>query len=242
MRPTISLGRWLGIPVGLHYSWLVIAWLITLSLADEFYAQNPEWTNAIIWTAATVTAAAFFVCIVLHELAHATIARLSGIPVRGITLFALGGIAQIEKGATTASKEFWIAIAGPIMSLVIGFGCRALAQAMGWTADAAAPSPIAAMLGWLSYINVGLALFNLIPGFPLDGGRVLRALVWSVTGDAYRSMRIAARVGQLVAYIFIAVGLFGVITRGDLSGLWITFIGWFMLAATEATVAQVEPA
>jgi Zn-dependent protease/CBS domain-containing protein len=240
LRATISLGRWFGIPVGLHYSWFVIAWLITLSLTSQFASLNHAWSPPIVWGLALVTAVLFFVSIVLHELAHATIARLSGVPVRGITLFALGGIAQIEKEAATPGKEFWIAIAGPIASVIIGLSCRLAASAAGFVAPAGALSAFAAVLGWLAYINVVLALFNLVPGFPLDGGRVLRSVVWAITHSADRATRIAARVGQVVAFIFIAGGLFSLLARNDAGGLWIAFIGWFLLEGAHAYALQAQ--
>jgi Zn-dependent protease/predicted transcriptional regulator len=240
VRATISLGRWFGVPVGLHYSWFVVAWLITLSLTSHFAALNQTWSPAAVWGLALVTAALFFVCIVLHELAHASVARFSGVPVRGITLFALGGIAQLEKDAATPGKEFWIAIAGPVASFAIGIGCRVIAAAAGFVAPAVAVSGFAAVLGWLAYINVALALFNLIPGFPLDGGRVLRSIVWAITHSANRATRIAARVGQVVAFIFIAGGLFSLLARNDFGGLWIAFIGWFLLEGAQASYLQAQ--
>jgi Zn-dependent protease/CBS domain-containing protein len=240
VRASISLGRWFGVPVGLHYSWFVIAWLITLSLTGQFASLNRGWSPSVLWGLSLITAALFFVSIVLHELGHATVARLSGVPVRGITLFALGGIAQIEKDAATPGKEFWMAIAGPIVSIIIGIGCRLVAGAVGFVAPAAALSGFAAVLGWLAYINVALALFNLIPGLPLDGGRVLRSIVWAITHSADRATRIAARVGQVVAFIFIAVGLFSVFARNDIGGLWIAFIGWFLLEGAQASFLQAQ--
>ncbi len=240
MKASITLGRWFGVPVGLHYSWFVIAWLIALSLVTQFAAINPRWPAAMVWALALVTAALFFVCIVLHELAHASVARASGIPVRGITLFALGGIAQIEKDAASPAKEFWMAIAGPGASFGLGILCRGLAAAAGWGAPAQPASALAAVFGWLGYINIGLALFNLVPGFPLDGGRVLRAVIWGVTHDARRATRIAARVGQAVAFLFIASGLWSLVARGNFGGLWIAFIGWFLLEGAQASVLQAE--
>jgi Zn-dependent protease len=239
MKTTISLGRWFGVPVGLHYSWFVVAWLVALSLNSQFAALNRSWSPQTVWVLALVTAVLFFVCIVLHELAHATVARFSGVPVRGITLFALGGIAQIEKDAATPAKEFWMAVAGPVASFVIGIGCRAVASAAGWVAPRSTPSAFAAVLGWLAYINVALALFNLIPGFPLDSGRVLRSVVWAITHSADRATRIAARVGQIVAFIFIGGGLFSVLMRNDLGGLWIAFIGWFLLEGAQGLLPAV---
>src|SRR5262249_50257778 len=116
MKASISLGRWFGVPVGLHYSWFVIAWLIALSLTRAFAVATPSWSVATVWTLALITAILFFVSLVLHELAHAAVARFNGIPVRGITLFALGGLAQIEKEAASPAREFWMAIAGPAAS------------------------------------------------------------------------------------------------------------------------------
>lgn len=240
MRATIGLGRWLGVPVGLHYSWFVIAWLMTLSLANQFAAQNPEWSPRTVWALSVATAGLFFICIVLHELAHAVVARLAGVPVRGITLFALGGIALIEKQAATPSKEFWMAIAGPIASVLIGVGCRVAAYAQGWSDQISAPSPAAALFGWLGYINIVLASFNLIPGFPLDGGRVLRSIVWAITADADRATRISARVGQAIAFVFIALGLFALLVQNDFGGLWIAFIGWFLLETAQAYYAETD--
>jgi Zn-dependent protease len=241
MKATISLGRWFGVPVGLHYSWFVIAWLITLSLANQFALMNRAWSQQTVWTLALVTAILFFISIVLHELAHATVARFNGVPVRGITLFALGGIALFEKDAATPAKEFRIAIVGPAASVIIGLGCRAIASAAGSVAPTTTPSGFAAVLGWLAYINLALALFNLIPGFPLDGGRVLRSIIWAITHSADRATQIAARVGQVVAFVFIGAGLFSLLTRNDIGGLWIAFIGWFLLEGAQAYYLQAQP-
>src|ERR1041384_7830211 len=235
MRASISLGRWFGVPVGLHYSWFVVAWLITLSLTSQFAALNRSWSPAVIWSLAALTAVLFFVCIVLHELAHASVARLSGVPVRGITLFALGGVAQIEKDAATPGKEFWMAIVGPVASFALGVVCLVIARAAGLVAPASTLTGFGAVFGWLGYINIALALFNLIPGFPLDGGRVLRSIVWAVTHSPHRATRIASRVGQVVAFIFIATGLFSLFSRNDFGGLWIAFIGWFLLEGAQAS-------
>ena len=236
MKPTVSLGRWFGVPVGLHYSWFLIAGLIAVSLAGQFAALNPGWSPSTVWALAVLTALLFFLSIVLHELSHAMVARASNVPVRGITLFALGGVARIERDAATAGKEFAIAIAGPAASVAIGLICR-LAVGPLALASGSAPSPFAAVFGWLGYINIALALFNLVPGFPLDGGRVLRAIAWAVTGSVDRATRIAARTGMAFAFMFVLVGLFRVITRSDFGGLWLALIGWFLLDAAQAQYA-----
>ena len=239
MKASISLGRWFGVPVGLHYSWFIVAWLISLSLAGQFAALNPNWSPGVVWGLSIITAVLFFICIVLHELAHASVAKVSGIPVRGITLFALGGIAQIEKDAASPGKEFWMAIAGPIASIAIGIICRLLAG-VAYAMDPTRLSGLAAVLGWLAYINVALALFNLIPGFPLDGGRVLRSIVWGITHDVNRATRVAARAGQVVGALFIAGGLFALLVQNDFGGLWIAFIGWFLLEGAQAYYRQAQ--
>lgn len=239
MPASIRLGRVRGIPIGLHYSWIVIAALITLSLASQFRATQPGWSAAVIWTTAAVTAVLFFVSLLTHELAHAVVAQAKGLPVRSITLFALGGVAQIDKDANTARTEFLVAVVGPITSLVIGGLCVALAASMGWSADDGSAGVLAAVLGWLGSINVLLGLFNLIPGYPLDGGRLLRALLWGLYKDADRATRAAARTGQVVAAIFIGWGLLQFFTGAGFSGLWLAFIGWFLLSAAQASYAQV---
>lgn len=244
MEAQIKLGRIFGVQIGLHYSWLLIAVLIAFSLAHHFYEVNPAWGGGAVWGAAIITGLLFFAAVVAHELAHAAVARARGLPVRSITLFALGGVAHIEREAADAKTEFWMGIAGPIMSAVIGVLSLALAWALGWRSDAAAlytpPTLPMAMLVWLGYINIALAVFNMIPGFPLDGGRVLRAIFWWTTGDGKRAMRMAARVGQFVAFLFIIWGIFRFFGGAGFGGLWIAFIGWFLLDAARSSEAQVE--
>lgn len=239
MQAQIKLGRIFGIEVGLHYSWFLIALLITLSLAGQFYATNSEWGTAVIWASAIVTALLFFTTIVLHELSHALVAKARGLPVRSITLFALGGVALIEKEAEDAKTEFWMGIVGPITSFLLGFLFLGLSWALGWKPESVPDTPFQAVLMWLGVINIGLALFNLIPGFPLDGGRVLRAIIWWITTDATRATRIAARVGQLVAFGFIVFGIIRFFDGAGFGGLWIAFIGWFLLDAARASYSQV---
>src|SRR6266403_4745780 len=239
MKSHIKLGRIFGIEIGLHLSWLIIALLITLSLADQFHAFNRNWTEGVVWATAIGTSLLFFAAIIAHELSHAVVAKARRLPVRSITLFALGGVAQIEKEAGEASTEFLMGIAGPIMSVLIGVICLALAMALGWTPFETPQTPLLAMLMWLGLINISLAIFNLIPGFPLDGGRVLRGIIWWLTGDGVRATRIAARVGQVVAFAFIIIGIFRFFMGAGFGGLWISFIGWFLLEAANASRAQV---
>lgn len=240
MKAHIKLGRIFGIEIGLHLSWFIIALLITLSLANQFHALNSNWGEGTIWATAIATSLLFFVTIVAHELSHAMVARMRNLPVRRITLFALGGVAEIEKEAGDASTEFSMGIAGPIMSALIGIICLLLAWALGWTPLGIPRTPLLAMLMWLGYINISLAIFNLIPGFPLDGGRVLRGIIWWVTGDGVRATQIAARIGQVVAFAFIISGIVRFFMGAGFGGLWISFIGWFLLDAANASRRQVE--
>lgn len=245
MEAQIKLGRIFGVKIGLHYSWLIIAVLIAFSLAHHFAEVNPAWGTGVVWATAITTGLLFFAAIVAHELAHAMVARARNLPVRSITLFALGGVTHIEGEAADAKTEFWMGIAGPVMSLIIGAVCLGVAWAFGWQADAAlfTPStPLSAMLVWLGYINIALAVFNMIPGFPLDGGRVLRAIFWWTTGDGVRATRMAARVGQIVAFLFIIWGIFRFFGGAGFGGLWLAFIGWFLLDAARSAVTQVEVA
>ena len=240
MQAQIKLGRISGIAIGLHYSWVIIAVLIVLSLVEHFHVVNPHWSDSLLWAAAIATGVLFFVSLLLHELAHSLLAKARGLRVREITLFALGGVSQIESEASDAKAEFWIAIAGPITSLAIGFGLLGIARLAGWGWRAEPTTPIGAVLLWLGYINIALAVFNMIPGYPLDGGRVLRAVIWGMTSSADRSTRLAAKIGETVAFLFILLGLFRFFVGENFGGLWIAFIGWFLLDAAHASYAQVS--
>jgi Zn-dependent protease/CBS domain-containing protein len=240
VKSQIKLGTVFGVELGLHYSWLVIALLITFSLVAQFHAENRNWSQAAVWATAILTGILFFACLFAHELSHAVVAKLRGIPVHKITLFLLGGVAQIEKEASDAKTEFWMAIVGPFTSAVLGLILLSLAQATGWTLRTQPATPGVALLVWLGYINLGLAAFNMIPGFPLDGGRVLHAILWWMMHDVERSTRAAARVGQLVAVVFIGFGIVEFFEGAGLGGLWLAFIGWFLLQAASASYMQIR--
>lgn len=239
MKPQIKLGRIFGVEIGLHYSWFIIAILITLSLAQQFQLTNAAWSSGLRWSLAVITAVLCFASIVTHELSHALVAKARGLPVRSITLFALGGVAQMERDAADAKTEFWMGIIGPITSFVIGVACLGLALVLGWTPPEMPQTPFAAMLMWLGVINVGLAIFNMVPGFPLDGGRVLRGLIWWITGNAKRATTIAARVGQVIAFLMILYGVMQFFSGSGFNGLWLAFIGWFLLSASRESYAQM---
>jgi Zn-dependent protease/predicted transcriptional regulator len=240
MQPQIKLGRIFGIEIGLHFTWILIALLIVFSLVANFRETNPQWGNRAVFMTALATGVLFFATIIAHELAHSLVAKSRGLPVKSITLFALGGVSQLEKDAEDAKTEFLVAIVGPITSFIIGAILLAIAAALGASPMATPNTPVLAMMMWLGYINVGLAVFNLVPGFPLDGGRVLRSIAWWMTNDAVRATRIAARVGQTIATLFIAIGVYRFLGGAGFAGLWIAIIGWFLFDAAGASYAQVE--
>jgi Zn-dependent protease/CBS domain-containing protein len=240
MKSQIMLGRIAGISIGLNYSWFIIALLIALSLVQHFRAVAPQWSNPVVWIAAIITGLLFFAALLLHELAHSLVAKARGLRVLAITLFALGGVSQIESEASDAKSEFSIAIVGPVTSLVIGLLLLGAAWLTGWKPATEPSTPVVSVLVWLGYINIMLAAFNMIPGYPLDGGRVLRAVIWWVTRNADRSTKIAAQVGQAVAFLFILSGLYRFFLGANFGGLWFAFIGWFLLDASRSSYVQVE--
>jgi Zn-dependent protease/CBS domain-containing protein len=239
LKSQIRLGRIRGVELGLHYSWLIIAVLIVISLGARFRYTNPGWSTATVWITAVATGFLFFACLFAHELAHAMVAKARGLPIRRITLFLLGGMAQIEREAQDAATEFWVAIAGPAASVLVGLTCLGLARAFfGWQLWSHPQMPGAALLAWLGYINLLLAVFNMIPGFPMDGGRVLRAIVWWSTGNGDKATRVAARIGQAVGWLFILWGFVRLFTGFGIGALWIALIGWFLVQAATGALMQ----
>ena len=233
-RHNIPLGRILGIPIGLDYSWFLIFALITWSLASSYYpSEFKNWSPPLYWFMGALTAIMLFASVLLHELGHSVVALRYKIPVRSITLFIFGGVAQIGAEPLSAVAEFFIAIAGPLVSLALAvFFFVAKPAVAGW-------EPLWGLAKYLAYINMALVLFNLIPGYPLDGGRVFRAIVWAVTKNMRRATFIAANVGRFFGFAFILVGVWHMF-RGDLGGgLWIAFIGWFLDNAATAQIHQV---
>jgi Zn-dependent protease/predicted transcriptional regulator len=229
----IPLGRIFGIPIYLHASWFIIFLLITLSLRTQFTSQHPGWTSAQHWTLGVVTSVLFFASVVFHELSHSVVAMHYRIPVRSITLFVFGGLARIGRDASSAGQEVNIAIAGPISSLFLA-GCFWLVAHFSRGNDM-----VSAASGWLWQINGLLALFNLLPGFPLDGGRILRGVAWGVTGNFARATQIASRAGRLLAYLMIFYGIWQALNGNPIGGLWTAFIGWFLLSAAQESDTQV---
>ncbi|MEZ4616544.1 MAG: site-2 protease family protein [Caldilineaceae bacterium] len=232
-QSTIPLGRILGIPIGLDFSWFLIFALITWSMATSYYPTAFHgWSPPLYWLTGAATAILLFVSVLLHELGHSVVALRYKIPVNRITLFIFGGVAEIAGEPPSAWSEFWIAIAGPIVSLLLALLFQLL-QPLAPTL-----SPLLALAQYLAYINFSLVLFNLIPGFPLDGGRVLRAIVWGATGNLHRATGIAGTIGRVIAYIFIFVGIWQIVTGNFINGIWIAFIGWFLESAASAEVQR----
>jgi Zn-dependent protease/predicted transcriptional regulator len=239
VRSSIRLGRVFGIEIGLHYSWFLIALLIVMSLSSQFQASHAEWGLNVIWALSILTAILFFVALLAHEMSHALVARARGLNTKAITLFALGGVAQIEKEPEDAKTEFLVGIVGPFSSAVIGLVSLGIAWAVGWRIGATPETPLLAMFVWLGYINLSLAAFNMIPGYPLDGGRILRSILWMFSHDVVRATKMASNVGKVIALLFIALGIFRFFGGAGFGGLWIAFIGWFLLQAATASATSV---
>jgi Zn-dependent protease len=234
-KNAISLGRIFGIPVVLDYSWFLIFALVTWSLATSYFpAEFTTWPAMEYWIVAAVTAILFFASVLLHELGHSVIAIRYKILVRKITLFIFGGIAQIASEPPSAAAEFWIAIAGPLVSFALA-GLFAGLQLVS-----AGFAPLLALAKYLAYINGMLGLFNLIPGFPLDGGRVFRALVWGITHNYHRATTIASILGRVISLLFILAGIWMTFSGNLINGLWIIFIGWFLDSAANAQLSQMH--
>lgn len=234
-RHNIPLGKILGIPIGLDYSWFVVFGLLTWMLASSYYpgelgARSPQ----VYWFMGAVTAILLFLSVLLHELGHSVVALRYGLPVRSITLFLFGGVARIGAEPPNAIAEFLIAIAGPLVSLFLA-ATFYLVQPL-----AAGMATLLALAKYLAYINLALVVFNLIPGYPLDGGRVFRAIIWKLTGSLRQATLVAAGVGRLFALLLIVVGVWQILGGNVASGVWIAFIGWFLDSAASAQIQQVS--
>ena len=228
---TFRLGKVAGVEVGLNWTWLVIVALIVASLGLEvFPAANAGLSDATYAAMAVAGALLFFASLFLHELGHALQARRDGVQIEGITLWLFGGVARFSGMFPSAGAEFRIAIAGPLVTLVLGTGFILGA----WLLPL--PSAVDGVITWLGYVNLLLLGFNLLPALPLDGGRVLRATVWHLRGDFAQATRFAGRLGRAIGQAMVALGIFGAIFYGAPGGLWLVLIGWFLtMAATSET-------
>lgn len=235
MKSSFKLGRIAGIEIGIHYTWIFAFLLITWSLAQGFFPQAyPGWDVTTYWTTGVAASLLLFGSVLLHELAHSLVAKSRGMKVGSITLFIFGGVSNLESEPERPRIEFTMAIVGPLTSLVLA-GVFYLIYLGVRTGD----TPVEAVLFYLALINGILGVFNLIPGFPLDGGRVLRSIIWGATKSLSRATNVAALVGRYFGWAFIAFGVFLLLQGNFLGGLWIAFIGWFLSSAADASRREV---
>lgn len=233
-RAGIKIGRIFGIPIYVHLSWFLVFFLITYSIVFQYGARYPQWSSRQLWSLGLLTSLLFFGSVLFHELSHSVVARHYRIPVASITLFFFGGIASITRDPERAGQEFLMAAAGPASSYVLALAFWLLALA---TPNGSMPNALA---NWLWETNALLATFNLLPGFPLDGGRVFRSIIWGITKNYSRSTRIASRIGQAIAYGMMALGAYwAFLSHSSLDGIWFIFLGWFLLTAARQSYAQV---
>ncbi len=250
-----SIGHIFGINVRVDWSWLLIFALVVWNLAAVFGGAHPDWGPALTWGTALVAALLFFGSVLAHELAHSLVAKARGIPVRGITLFLFGGVSNIQREPPSPGAEFVMAVVGPLTSVVLG----ALLLLVGRGSAAAAPDvtanptqflgslgPVTTLLLWLGSVNILVGLFNMLPAFPLDGGRVLRSIFWAVLGNLRRATRLASWIGQAIAWAMILSGIgmvFGLrlplLGTGTINGIWLVFIGWFLNSSASRSYQQV---
>lgn len=231
MRSSVTIGRIAGIDIGIHSTWLIAVALISWSLAGSYFPSVLAGQGlAVYWLMGIAGALLLFGSVLVHELSHSLVARRRGLRVDSITLFVFGGVSNLSTDVARPSDELLVAAVGPATSLAIAAVCGALVMAVPGL-----PGVIAALLGYTVYANAILGVFNLVPGFPLDGGRVLRGIVWATTHSLRQATRVASYVGQAIGYALIFVGVW-LLFDGDLvGGLWIGLIGWFLNSAAEAT-------
>ncbi|UKO98823.1 site-2 protease family protein [Nostoc sp. UHCC 0870] len=223
MNGTIRVGNLFGIPFYIHPSWFLVLGLVTWSYSGGLMAQFPQLSGGLALILGLTTALLLFASVVAHELGHSFVALRQGISVNSITLFIFGGLASLEKESKTPGEAFWVAIAGPLVSLLL---CG-IVTVIGITSPIS--GPVAAILGVLASVNLALALFNLIPGLPLDGGNILKAIVWKITGNPYKGVTFASRVGQIFGWVAIASGVIPLFFFGSFSNFWNLLIGFFLL-------------
>ncbi len=233
-RRSVRLGAISGIEISLHWTWLIIATLITSSVAMLWLpVVQPAWSGALRWPVAVVCALLFFGSLLLHELAHALMAQRRDIPVLGITLFLFGGVSKLGAEPTRARDEFWVAVVGPLASFALMVLCAGAFLA----ADLLALEVAATVALYLALVNFMVGAFNLLPGYPLDGGRILRAAIWGARNNLSSATRIAGRIGRVVAAGLMALGVW-LLLDGAIGGLWMAFLGMFLWAAGGAQMRQ----
>lgn len=231
---SIHLFSIFGIPIKIHLSWIIIFVLITWSLAAGYFPQaHPDWPPRLYWAIGIITSLLFFLSVLLHELSHSVVARMRGMEVRDIMLFVFGGVSEIRDEPSSAGTEFVMAFVGPLTSIAIGGISYLLHMLLRNISE-----PAAATAYYLFWINMLLGLFNLVPGFPLDGGRVLRSIIWGITRDLEKATRWAVHSGVFVAYGLIFLGIWSIFGQNVIGGLWFIFIGWFLNNAAQSALSQ----
>ncbi|MBO0795468.1 MAG: site-2 protease family protein [Ktedonobacteraceae bacterium] len=234
MAGSLRIGTINGIDIYIHISWLIAIVLLAISTASSWFPRLYPGAGATTYLLMGLIAALLlFLSVLLHELGHSFVARWRGMRVQNIVLFIFGGVSNIEQEPKNPSTEFLITIVGPLVSLLLGALAALLLLPLGNR-----PSPTSAILTYLATANILLGIFNLIPGFPLDGGRVLRSIIWKITGKMQTATQVTTVVGQLIAYLFILLGIWWLFSGDSLDGIWLGFIGWFMLSAAQAVRAQ----
>jgi Zn-dependent protease/CBS domain-containing protein len=234
MKSSFRLFRIAGIDIGIHYTWFFIFLLVTWSLAQGYFPQAyPNWSTLAYWITGALTAVMLFVSVLIHEMAHSLVARARGMSVNSITLFLLGGVSNLQEEPKQPGAEFVMAIVGPLTSFVLA----GIFWALGKTLDP--QSMVGALVGYLALINLLLGIFNLLPGFPLDGGRVLRSIIWASTGSLTKATNSAALVGRIFGWGLIIYGVIQALS-GNLGGLWTAFIGWFLNNAADVSQKDVS--
>ncbi|MFA5308899.1 MAG: site-2 protease family protein [Dehalococcoidales bacterium] len=234
MKASFKLFRIAGIDIGIHYTWIFIFVLFSWTLAQGYFPAYYEWSTAAYWITGIIASLLIFVSVLLHEMAHSLVANARGIPVHSITLFILGGVSNLEEEPQKPVAEFTMAIVGPATSLVLAAIFWGLTRLPGDKT-----TPVAAIISYMAYINLYLGAFNLLPGFPLDGGRVLRSIIWGATGSLAKATDIAGRVGQFFGWAFIGLGVFFIFQVSLFSGLWLAFIGWFLNSAADSSRKEI---
>ena len=234
MSGAFQVARLFGIDIRLHFSWIFIFALVAWSLAQFVLPREyPGWSPETYWIVGALGSVLLFTSVLVHELSHSLVAMSRGYKVRGITLFFLGGVSEIEEEAAKASEEFWIAVVGPLTSVVLAGVFWVLLQLAGPV------NPQAEALFWyLAFINLALAIFNMVPAFPLDGGRVLKAVVWQATGNLARANTVATTAGSVLGFALIGTGVLMVLLTRNIAGVWWVLIGWFIQSAASTTRQQ----
>jgi Zn-dependent protease/CBS domain-containing protein len=247
MRGSLKIMRIAGIDIGIHYTWIFAVIIITWSLAGYYSQLYPSWSVAVRWLGGLLSSVLLFFSVLLHELAHSLVAQSKGLPVSSITLFIFGGVSNLTEEPREPGLEFWMAIVGPLTSILLGLVFWVIWY--GATGDVLLPflsrsevgkgTFIIAVVGYLAFINLALAVFNLLPGFPLDGGRVLRSILWKISNSLTKATNIASTIGRFFGWAFIGLGVYFFFFYDFLSAVWIGIIGIFLMSAAENARHQV---